>query len=94
MTEDRADDVRKRLGQIGDELRSLESDDFAAKLRLNVEADGLRGELGALAGPGIAEIGSRWAARSARKASRGVDTDLQTALVAMWAAVSDEQGSG
>lgn len=76
MSTDSPDDIRRRLGEISDELRGLADDDFAGKYTLNKEADELRSQLEEF-DDDTCDTKARWADRSARKGSHSVDYELE-----------------
>ncbi|MFT5026334.1 MAG: hypothetical protein ACI9CV_001094 [Ilumatobacter sp.] len=71
--------IRRRLGEIGDELRALPDDDFSGKNRLNLEADSLRQQLSADPDHDGDAILSGWAERSSRKGAHTPDNDVELA---------------
>lgn len=64
--------LRQRLVAIDDELRAMADDDFAAKHRLNTEADELRAQLAELSDDDT-DARKRWAGRAGRKGGHTVD---------------------
>lgn len=75
MSDNRSGAIRARLGEILDEIATLPADEFAAKHRLNTEADGLRRELSSL--DQDADTERAWAERAGRKASHSVDHEFE-----------------
>ena len=74
-----ATEFRRRLVEIGDELRALPSDAFAAKYALHTEADSLRGLLSETVNPDSEAALKRWAGRAGRKGSHVLDYDAEQA---------------
>lgn len=70
------DEIRKRLVEIDDELRTLPADEFALKHSLNVEADALRDQLTELTRSGDAAVLGEWADRAGRKGSHSSDNEV------------------
>lgn len=69
--------IRRRLGEISDELRALPDDDFPGKNRLNREADSLRRLLAADPDHDSEAILDGWAERAGRKGSHTPDDDFE-----------------
>ncbi len=82
------DELRRRLVEIDDELRSLPADAFAEKHKLNVEGDLVRSQL-----PNTTDdpTASAWAERAGRKGSHTVDDEVEAAKAAI---VSSGGGDG
>ena len=72
--------VRRRLVVIADELEELARDDFAAKHRLNLEADELRLLL-AQSSEKDDELLKSWASRAGRKGGHTVDVQAAKAAI-------------
>lgn len=78
-TSDRtADEIRERLVRVGDEIRSLPGDAYAARHVLRSEADDLRTQLRAVSGDNDLTA-QRWADRAARKAGHDQAAQAQLA---------------
>lgn len=75
--------IRRRLGEISDEIRALPHDDFSGKNQLNIEADSLRRQLAADPELDSEAILSAWAERASRKGTHasGDDADLAKAKI-------------
>jgi hypothetical protein len=93
MTADPMTSVRRRLGEISDQLRSLPDDAFSAKNQLSIEADALRRQLTDWFGTDTEATMSRWADRSARKGTHTADDDLERAKAAIVSPI-ESGGSG
>lgn len=76
------DRVRQRLLEVSDELRGLQPDDFEDKHRLNLEADALRKELGALTESNPDTV-DRWANQAGSKGPRSIEREAQNARAAI-----------
>lgn len=73
------EELRRRLVEIGDELRSLPPDAFADKHALSTEADEHRAELARLLEDDLKATGDKWAERAGRKGAHSVDDDEKIA---------------
>lgn len=91
MPDDALTAARIRLGEISDETRLLEDDDFRAKHDLNVEADDLRRVLAEGSHKDAEAMLRSWADRSARKNGHTADIELERAKAAI---VSPIEGGG
>ena len=72
-----ADEIRRRLVEIDDELRALPDDAFAAKHPLRTEQDACRAELRVLVGHELGDMNDHWADRAGRKGTHSVNEDEQ-----------------
>ena len=89
--EARANELRKRLVEIADELRALPADGFAAKHRLNLEADSCRRRLMELSRDNDGCLLEEWSDRAGRKGSHSVDSEVEQGKARI---VSPMEGSG
>ncbi len=76
-----ADELRRRLVEIDDELRELPGDDFERRHRLLSESDECRAALDAALGPVAREATREWAERAGHKGSHEVDYDVMKARI-------------
>lgn len=84
-------DIRRRLGEISDELRALPDDDFPGKNELNLEADSLRRLLAADVDLDSQAIRDGWAERAGRKGTHTPNDDEERAKSGI---VSPGEGGG
>lgn len=70
-------EIRRRLGEISDELRALPDDDFSGKNQLGLEADALRRQLAGAPDVDAEAIMDGWAKRAARKGAHTPDYDVE-----------------
>ena len=89
-----AEEIRRRLVEIDDEVRSLPATDFPAIHRLRSEADGLRRQLSELAGDGDDATLRAWSDRAGRKGSHETDDELEQAKAAIVSPMESGGGSG
>lgn len=80
VTRATADELRKRLVEIGDEISGLPADEFALRHELLTEADDCRRALLAEVGPEVDEANKEWADRAGRKGEHEVDHEVLKAL--------------
>jgi len=76
-----ADELRRRLAEIADEVRALADDDFARRHQLLSESDECRAALSIADGPASEEAAKEWAERAGRKGSHEVDAEVAKGLV-------------
>ena len=83
--------IRRRLGEISDEVRALPDDDFSGKNQLGLEADSLRRQLAADADSDSAAVLNSWAGRAGRKGAHMPDDEVNAARAGI---VSPGEGGG
>ena len=68
--------IRRRLGEISDELRVLPDDDFRGKNQLGLEADSLRRQLADAPDVDAEAVMDGWAERAGRKGAHTPDDEF------------------
>jgi hypothetical protein len=81
MSEPTANDLRKRLVDIDDEIRGLSDDAFARRHELLTESDACRNALFAEVGLDIDKANKEWADRAGHKGEHEVDYDVLKGLI-------------
>jgi len=81
MEKPTADELRKRLVEIVDEVDALADDDFARRYQLLSESDACRAALSIADGPASEEAAKEWAERAGRKGAHEIDPEVAKGLV-------------
>lgn len=81
MSEPTANELRKRLVEIDDEIRDLPDDGFKRRHELLTESDSCRNALFAEVGTDIDEANKEWADRAGHKGEHEVDYDVLKGLI-------------
>ncbi len=89
MNQQNAENLRKRLVEIDDELRDVASDDFGRRHELLTESDEVRAALEEEVGADLVEAAADWAERAGRKGSHEVDYEARKGMI-----VSPNEGGG
>lgn len=80
VTRETADELRKRLVELDDEISDLPADEFALRHELLTEADVCRRALLAEVGPEVDAANKEWADRAGRKGEHEVDYEVLKGL--------------
>ncbi|MCP3939698.1 MAG: hypothetical protein GY708_30510 [Actinomycetia bacterium] len=81
MNQQNAENLRKRLVEIGDELRDVASNDFARRHELLTESDVVRAALDEEVGEDLGEAAAEWAERAGHKGSHEVDYEARKGAI-------------